>query len=76
MECVHNVKPVKGKNGGVRGSILMGSPYFSMDFGMEDGCAHAMEEEWDILDNFAPGNFYYCLVYYLKEAINDGKLFL
>ncbi len=56
-EWAHNVKLIElaGKKGGVRGAIPKGLPYFSVDFGLQDGYAHVVEDERIFTDNFAQG---------------------
>ena len=44
-EWAQNKKLVDTKNKGIRGSIPNGLPYFAVEFGMEGGFAHVIEDE-------------------------------
>ena len=43
----------------IRRSIPKGLPYFHVDFGMQNGFAHVIEDEQIFPRNFAPGKHIY-----------------
>ena len=54
QEWSHNQKLVKlSQERGLRRSIPKGLPYFHVDFGMENGFAHVVEDEAYFPANFA-----------------------
>ena len=57
-EWSHNQKLVKlTKEKDIRRSVPKGLPYFHVDFGMQNGFAHVIEDEQMFPRNFAQGNF-------------------
>ena len=59
-EWSHNKKLInltQEKN--IRRSIPKGLPYFHVDFGMQNGFAHVIEDEQLFPRNFAPGKHIY-----------------
>jgi hypothetical protein len=56
-EWSHNKKLVKLSNEkNIRRSVPKGLPYFHIDFGMQNGFAHVIEDEQEFPRNFAQGN--------------------
>ena len=54
-EWAHNTKLIKLGEKNVRRAVPKGLPYFHVDFGMEDGFAHVVEDEKEFAKNFAQG---------------------
>ena len=54
-EWADNVKLISLREKGLRRSIPKGLPYFHVDFGMDDGFAHVIEDENTFPTNFAQG---------------------
>ena len=52
-EWSQNKKLVELKNRNVRKAIPKGLPYFSVDFGLDSGFAHVIEDEQSFPRNFA-----------------------
>lgn len=57
-EWSHNVKLIKlGDKKSIRRAVPKGLPYFHVDFGLQDGFAHVVEDEKEFSRNFAQGEF-------------------
>lgn len=66
MECeaewAQNKKLVDLKNRSVRSAVPKGLPYFFVDFAMDPGYAHVIEDEQDFPHNFAQVSVQYNLI--------------
>lgn len=55
-EWSHNKKLITlSKERGIRQSVPKGLPYFHIDFGLQNGFAHVIEDEQEFPRNFAQG---------------------
>ncbi len=54
-EWSNNKKLIDLKGKGLKRSVPKGLPYFHVDFGMDSGYAHVVEEENEFPNNFAQG---------------------
>lgn len=57
-EWAHNKKLISLKEKDIRRSVPKGLPYFHVDFGMQNGFAHVIEDELEFPRNFAQGKVY------------------
>ena len=75
-EWSHNQKLVKlSQEKNIRRSVPKGLPYFHIDFGMQNGFAHVIEDEQLFPRNFAQGTYdlYYSQSSYIKNFVIPDK---